>query len=207
MFFLTLQQAGILDGTPFQSYQAQSGLPGWAQLQGQAESGKVCGKAHPRCQGGKAPSGFGFQSRRVHSVSSPVGRNTVKRPHSNGIKGRTSGRRVWVSAAESLVQDWTHTGPRASMGSELQFCWLLNQQSAQLARPLCAPPPGGWGTLPVDTGHLPWGLQEPRTLPPSLLLCVLDSSGLPASINIHAHPQSQGQVAFGLKSCCGARGL
>lgn len=31
------------------------------------------------------------------------------------------------------------------MGSELQFCWLLNQQSAQLARPLCAPPRGAGG--------------------------------------------------------------
>lgn len=160
MFFLTLQQAGILDGTPFQSYQAQSGLPGWAQLQGQAESGKVCGKAHPRCQGGKAPSGFGFQSRRVHSVSSPVGRNTVKRPHSNGIKGRTSGRRVWVSAAESLVQDWTHTGSRASMGSELQFCWLLNQQSAQLARPLCG---GPLGLGDAACGHWPPAVGPPRT--------------------------------------------
>lgn len=68
------------------------------------------------------------------------------------------------------------------MGSELQFCWLLNQQSAQPARPLCAPPRGGWGRC----------LWTPRTLPPSLLLCVLDSSGLPASINIHAHLQSQG---------------
>lgn len=40
MAFLILQQAGIVDRTPFQSYQAQSGLPGWAQAQGQAESGR-----------------------------------------------------------------------------------------------------------------------------------------------------------------------
>lgn len=44
----------------------------------------------------------------------------------------------------------------------------------------------------MDTGHLPWGLEDLGLFPPILLFCVLDSSGLPTSINIHAHLPSQG---------------
>lgn len=57
MFFLTLQQAGILDGTPFQSYQAQSGLPGWAQLQGQSQA-EFVGRPIHGARAGKHPVGL-----------------------------------------------------------------------------------------------------------------------------------------------------
>lgn len=92
---LIVQQAGIVYGSPFRSYQAQSGLLGWAWAQEQAESGRGLWKGPSQCQGGKAPSGFGFQR---------LGSQCLKRACPSGIKGGTQAE-PQKGQAEGLVQD------------------------------------------------------------------------------------------------------
>lgn len=60
--------------------------------QSQAEG---CGKAQPQCQGGKAPSGFGFQR---------LGSQCLKQAGPSGIKGGIQAE-PQKGQAESLVQD------------------------------------------------------------------------------------------------------
>lgn len=148
MAFLILQQAGIVDRTPFQSYQAQSGLPGWAQAQGQAESGRGLWEGPSMVPGRertRLPKPLGSQCLK------PCGREhceeTPPQWHQRRHTGGTSVRIVWVSGAESLVQDQTHTGPQASMGSELQFSWLLNQPAGlcSACKAIVWSPPGAGG--------------------------------------------------------------
>lgn len=132
---------------------------------------------------GKHPVGLASRDW-VHSVSSKPARVASKAAHRRSL--RKDRPRVWSRTR--------HTGPQASMCSELQFSWLLKQPAGlcSACKAFVWSPPGAGGRCLWTLATCRGASEDLGLTLPSCCFVFWGSSDLPTSINIHAPLQSQG---------------